>query len=84
MSTRTGSLLLTAITDNQDMIGLMLDIVLDITFQQGQQEPKYKLNFKQASNHWDEINMISDVLGNEYISFLCSVIFLTGIYHGKH
>ena len=50
------SLLLTAITDNQDMIGLMLDIVLDITFQQGQQEPK------QASNHWDEINMISDVL----------------------
>ena len=26
------SLLLTAITDNQDMIGLMLDIVLDITF----------------------------------------------------
>ena len=34
----------------------MLDIVLDITFQQGQQEPT------QASNHWDEINMISDVL----------------------
>ena len=44
LSTRAGSLLLTAITDNQDMIGLMLDIVLDITIQQGQLESKYKLN----------------------------------------